>query len=159
MEVANRGPRVVYVDESGFNVWTQRTRGRAPVGQRAVRTVNSQRGENLTIILAVSPQNGVEKHSFHVGGTTAAKFAEFFASLEETIGLQNPCFFIMDNAPCHRAVQPASDNHQVRFLLAYSPMLTPVENTFSAWKWSVKNRLSDSREQAAFSTPAAAPYK
>lgn len=156
LEVANCNPRIVYIDESGFNVWTQRTRGRAPVGQRAVRTVNGQRGENLTIILAVSPQNGIEKHSFHVGGTTAAKFAEFFASLEETIGLQTQCFFILDNAPCHRAVTPTSANHHVRFLPAYSPMLTPVENAFSAWKWAVKNRLSDPGEQAAFSDPQVA---
>ena len=41
LEVANCSPRVVYIDESGFNVWTQRTRGRARIGQRAIRTVNS----------------------------------------------------------------------------------------------------------------------
>ena len=34
LEVANRAPRVVYIDESGFNVWTQGTRGRARVGDR-----------------------------------------------------------------------------------------------------------------------------
>ena len=156
LEVANCSPRLVYIDELGFNVWTQRTRGRARIGQRAIRTVNSQRGENLTIILAVSPQCGVEMHSFHVGGTTSTKFAEFFASLEERIGLGTPCVFILDNAPCHRAVRPSSADHHVRFLPAYSPMLTPVENAFSAWKWEVKNRLSDPGLQAIFSYPVAA---
>ena len=156
LEVAHCSPRVIYVDESGFNVWTQRTRGRARVGERAVRSVHSQRGENLTLILAVSPQNGVERHSFHVGGTTAAKFQEFFAALEEAVGHQTPCIFVLDNAPCHRAIQAASANHVVRFLPAYSPMLTPVENAYSAWKWSVKNQLSDPVAQAAFSDLAAA---
>lgn len=156
LEVANSSPRIVYIDESGFNVWTQRTRGRARIGQRAVRTVHGQRGENLTLILAVSPQNGVEKHSFHVGGTTAAKFREFFASLEDAVGQQTHCIFVLDNAPCHRAIEPTSANHVVRFLPAYSPMLTPVENAFSAWKWTVKNRLSDPQVQATFSDPVAA---
>ena len=38
LEDALCAPRVVYIDEAGFNVWTQRTRGRAPVGEPAVRT-------------------------------------------------------------------------------------------------------------------------
>lgn len=72
------------------------------VGERPMNTVNGQRGENLTLILSVSPQNDMEKHIFHVGGTiTAAKFGEFFASLEETVELQTPCIFILDNTPCH----------------------------------------------------------
>ena len=59
------------------------------------------------------------------------------------------------NAPCHLAVRPSSADHYVRFLSAYSPMLAPVENAFSAWKWEVKNRLSDPGEQA-ISDPVAA---
>lgn len=78
LEVAVCSPRIVYIDESGFNVWTQRTRGRARVGSRAVRTVSGQRGENLTLILAVSPQEGVEHAHFKVGGTTASDFIDFF---------------------------------------------------------------------------------
>jgi len=155
LEVVNPNPRVIFIDEAGFNVWTQRTRGRARVGERAVRTVNGQRGENLTLVLAVSPQNGVEHHSFHIGGTTSAKFQEFLFALEEKIGQDNPCVLIMDNAPCHRAARANSPDHVVRYLPAYSPMLTPIENAFSAWKWAVKNKLSDPAVQASFSDPDA----
>ena len=35
---------------------------------------------------------------------------------------------------------------------AYSPMLTPVGNVFSAWMWDVKNRLSEPSMQASFSS-------
>ena len=52
-------PELIYVDESGFNLWTARTRGRARRGARAVRVVNGQRGANFTLILAVSSQRGV----------------------------------------------------------------------------------------------------
>ena len=135
LEVAVCSPRVIYIDESGFNVWTQRTRGRARVGSRAVRTVSGQRGENLTLILAVSPQSGVEHFQFKVGGTSSAVFAEFFTELTSKVGTENRCIFVLDNAPCHRSLTPLSDNHVVKFLPPYSPMLTPVENAFSAWKW------------------------
>ncbi len=46
---------LIFVDEFGSNIWTARTQGRAPVGERAVRIVEGQRGQNLTLCLAVSP--------------------------------------------------------------------------------------------------------
>ena len=129
-------PLIIYIDEAGFNVWTQRTRCRALVGQRAVRTVNGQRRENITIILAVSPQHGVEKHQFNADGTTVSRFCDFFRELEERVRLEAPCIFVMDNAVCHRSVRTISDVHTMRYLPPYSPFLTPVENAFSAWKSS-----------------------
>jgi len=56
----------------------------------------------------------------------------------------------MDNAPCHHAVQAISENHVIRYLPAYSPFLTPVENAFSTWKWAIKNSLSDPAVQLNF---------
>ena len=133
MDTALRIPRVVYIDEMGFNVWTQRTRGRAPVGECAVRTVHGQRGENMSIILAISPQRGVELHRFVVGGTNSAIFQSFFDELSEKIGSAVECVFILDNAPCHRSVRLNHPHyHQIRFLPPYSPMLTPIELAFSA---------------------------
>ena len=44
LEVTNmeQPPELIYVDESGFNLWTARTRGRARRGARAVRVVNGR---------------------------------------------------------------------------------------------------------------------
>lgn len=36
---------MIFIDEAGINLWTRRTRGRAPRGQRAVRVVNGRRGK------------------------------------------------------------------------------------------------------------------
>lgn len=143
-------PLTIYIDESGYNVWTSRTRGRAIIGQPAVRTVHGQRGENITLILAISPQRGIEHHSFHIGGTSAATFQIFFKALSEKVGLNNSCTFILDNAPCHRSTEALSPNHTVKFLPPYSPMLTPIENSFSTWKWALKNKLSEPTAQARF---------
>ena len=151
IEVAFLSPRVIYIDESGYNVWTQRTRGRAIVGERAVRIVNSQRGRNVTLILAISAQRGIEYFSFHVGGTTAVVFQTFFSALSQTIGVDNDAIFVLDNAPCHRSATSLSPRHIIKFLPAYSPMLTPIENAFSCWKWSIKNRLAQPENQTLFS--------
>ncbi len=49
----------ISIDEFGFNVWTSRSKGRAPQGERAVRIVEGQRGKNVTVCLAISPLIGL----------------------------------------------------------------------------------------------------
>lgn len=58
---------LIYLDEFGINCWTSRTKGRAPVGQRAVRITTKQRGANLTFCLAVSPQFGLVHVTYTTG--------------------------------------------------------------------------------------------
>ena len=58
----------VLVDEFGINVWTARMQGRAVRGERAVRLLEGQRGNNLTIYLAVSPILGLVHFSYVDGG-------------------------------------------------------------------------------------------
>ncbi len=67
----------VFIDEFGANVWTSRTKGRAPRGQRAVRIVDGQRGKNGTLCLAVSPVLGVVHSSTFEGGMTQELFRDF----------------------------------------------------------------------------------
>ena len=43
LEVTNLEQPPELIDESGFNLWTARSRGRARRGARAVRVVNGQR--------------------------------------------------------------------------------------------------------------------
>ena len=56
----------VYLNECGFNLHTRRTRGRALVGQRAVRQVNSCRGKSLNLLMAISPAFGLLHHEIVV---------------------------------------------------------------------------------------------
>ena len=43
---------LLFIDEAGINLYVVRTRGRARVGERAVRVVNGRRGPNLTLCFA-----------------------------------------------------------------------------------------------------------
>ena len=49
----------IYIDETGYNLYTKRTYGRAPRGQRVNRIVGGQREGNITLIAAVSGRESV----------------------------------------------------------------------------------------------------
>ena len=144
----------VFVDEAGCNMWTQRTRGRSKIGLPAVRIVNGQRGQNLTTILATS-NTGIIKSKTFFGGTTKIIFQEFINDLNLLLIDFKDVYIIMDNASCHMVVSNNPDHH-IKHLPIYSPMLNPVEEAFSAWKYVVKaslesqqNRIMDFQSAAA----------
>jgi transposase len=65
------GHNLFYLDETGFNLFTRRTRGRARVGQRAVRQVGNSKGRHLTVIMTISPDSGLFYFDLMFGGLTA----------------------------------------------------------------------------------------
>lgn len=133
---------LIFIDESGFNIWLKRTYGRARRGQRAFRSVVGQKGQNLSFKLAISPTTGMVAYSFHFGGTTSAIFNDFLQAVSEAANNNEVTYLIMDNAPCHKNAASRNPAHVVKFLPPHSPFLNPIENCFSAWKWTVKNKLS-----------------
>lgn len=137
LEEGQLSSNIVYIDESGFNLWTQRTRGRAHVGERAIRVVGAQRGGNLTVIMAISPQLGLINAQFINGGTTKVVYQQFLDSLIEK--LEGSSVLVMDNAPCHKG---CNSPFPIKYLPAYSPFLNPIENAFSSWKAVVKRELA-----------------
>ena len=62
---------LVYVDETCFNIFTKRTRGRSLKGQPAVRQIGGSRGPNLNLVMAVSPGAGVVYYELHRGSMTS----------------------------------------------------------------------------------------
>ena len=139
---------LIFVDESGFNLWLPRTRGRARRGQRAVRIVGGSRGLNFTLILAVSNRRGIIYHSFYEGATNADRFNAWLRDASAAAG-NGDVTFIFDNAPCHRQFLQAGlhDRHEGRYLPAYSPSLNIAENCFSVWKAAFKRQMAEVRPQ------------
>ena len=136
---------IIYIDECGFNLYTKRTYGRAPVGQRAVRIVGGQRGRNTSAIVAISNQVGVVYSEIHQGSITKAVYLDFITSLSAILGEEN-AFLIMDNAPCHN-IQFNHQDHKIKYLPPYSPFLNPIENCFSVLKADLKQRLNILQEK------------
>ena len=133
---------VIYVDESGFNLWTKRNNGRSPKGQPAIRTVCSSKGKNLSLILAISPRLGRLGHTFTNGSVTGDIFAEYMLNLSNSLPSDEKYLIVLDNASVHKSVSLDNLNHQLKFLPPYSPMLNPIEEAFSAWKAVVKRELA-----------------
>lgn len=144
---------LVFLDECGINLWTRRTRGRAPRGSRAVRVVTARRGRNFTVIFAVGHTRGLIFHEIFEGGMTR----ERFHSMLSTISADNegPLVFICDNASSHSGANLLPEEggpnlraeHRCVYLPPYSPFLNIVENAISAFKWSLKNSLEEVRSQ------------
>ena len=147
---------VIYLDECGFNIWTARTHGRSFRGQRAVRIVSGQRGKNLTVLLAVSPQHGLVHFTLVDGGMTKELFGLFLGEVSTLLG-DEELVLIFDIAPAHRdppTLQSPLHDHQ--YLPKYSPFLNITEMAISCLKSHAKQRLSEPSIQATFSSHGAA---
>ena len=137
----------VYIDESGFNIHLMRTRGRAPAGTRAVRTVCGSRGRNISFITAISNQleDGIIYHEVVEGSVNQDMFAGFIQSISTIIGEDNEVTMLFDNAPSHQGVEARVElpnSHHLKRLPAYSPFLNPIENVFSVMKATTKQHLA-----------------
>jgi transposase len=140
----------VYVDESGFNLHQNVTYGRAKRGERAVRTVPSNKGKNISYIAAVGAEGLIASHT-HQGSTNGRLFAWFlteklFPKLDGRHRL-----IIMDNASIHKATDVrnafAASHHTQVFLPPYSPFLNAAEWLFA----HIKPRLSKEEYRSAAS--------
>jgi hypothetical protein len=130
---ANQHFAVIYIDEFGFQIGTQRHFGRAPRRQTARRITPLTRFANVSVCLAVSASHGLLYHDFSVGTFDRDCFKIFMNSLAEEIASQqiaSPCF-ILDTCPIHniKDVPEASEmfGEDFNFLSLYSPMPNPVE--------------------------------
>ena len=60
--------RKSFVDEFGINEHLRRTQGRSAPGDRVYRKVGSQKGPNVTVCCAVSPDGGLLHYQVVQGG-------------------------------------------------------------------------------------------
>ena len=67
-----------------------------------VRIVEGQRGRNVTICLAISPQLGLLHSSIFEGGVTQDKFSDYLMELSEFMRIVDSNYVILrDNARSH----------------------------------------------------------
>ena len=140
----------MFVDESGFNVAMTLPYAYAPRGQRAVGRVPKNRGENTSLVAAISLDEGVGDAMTLTG---AVDGVAFLAYIEQVIApkLRPGQIVVMDQLGVHR--KPLSwlfeDKQEVReaieargcelvLLPGYSPDFNPIELAFSKIKAFVK---------------------
>jgi transposase len=141
--------RLVFVDDSAFNVSMARLRARAPRGKRAYGKVPRNRGKNTTLIAAITLE-GAMGISMAVEGATDALAFEVYVEHFLAPSLEKGQVVVLDGLGAHRT-------HRVRelieargadlvFLPSYSPDLNPIEEAFSKIKALVRKEGARVRE-------------
>lgn len=128
--------RLVVVDECGSNIALTPRYGWAPKGQRVQGSVPRNRGKNITLIASLG-WDGMGESMILEGGTTAAIFEQYIEQILAPTLLSGQ-IVVLDNLSCHkgervRLALEAKGCHLL-FLPAYSPDLSPIEETFSKLK-------------------------
>ncbi|XP_061591431.1 uncharacterized protein LOC133456827 [Cololabis saira] len=145
------------MDEAGFNLVKRRRRARNIIGQRAIVEVPGQRGGNNTMGAAMNHHGIVHRHA-HLGAYNTDLLLAFLDGLHNLLVPPDHVYdqqrvhfvVIWDNVSFHRAarVQEWFQDHQnvsVLYLPPYSPFLNPIEEFFSAWRWKVYERNTQTR--------------
>lgn len=153
------GNCVVYYDETYFNVYLKRLRGRAKRGKRAVVKLPPLKGANLQVQCAVSASIGLVTYRLERGSIRMEQNAAFVEEIYQAVKASDvfrDCFegkkvvIVLDNAPAHRQTEERVTEHPDMELLRlgpYSPMCNPIEGCFSVLKAHIKRDLAIDRSE------------
>lgn len=140
------GKQIVWIDETNFNLFCRRTRGRSRMGSRAVQHLPASRGPNIHLIGGISAAGVVlmEQRRGSFKSETANNWLRTLLQQWQDMGNQlGDLVIVCDNAPCHRTLETAIDGTTATLLRLgpYSPMLNPIEIIWSKIKLFVKAHL------------------
>jgi len=136
---------ICWIDESGFNLHTRRSKGRSLKGEPAIISL-LPRGQRVTLLAAFTKANGIvhAKLIHQVGkrkGTNAEDFRNFLLDLFPKIP-RDGSVIILDNCKIHHAdavdvvwqMEKVAYDIDKLFLSPYSPFLNPIELAFNVLK-------------------------
>jgi transposase len=130
---------LIFVDEAGVNLALTRLFARSPKGERAYGKRPQKRGENVSMIGALSLSGVVTQISL-IGATDGLTF-EAFISQKLLPKLWAGACVVMDNCSIHLGEEIQALIEQVGarliYLPPYSPDFSPIENCWS----KIKSRL------------------
>ncbi|RAW39161.1 hypothetical protein PC110_g4590 [Phytophthora cactorum] len=133
----NKGDLVVCFDETNYNLYTKRTRGRAKKGKRAIEKLPPSKGANLQIQCTVSSAFGVVAYRTHRGSIKMQTNTDFVEGLYKVIKesdvykdgyTDKKIVVVFDNAPAHSQTESLVTKRDDLVLLRlgpYSPMCNP----------------------------------
>jgi len=160
-DVATVPPKdLVFLDETGSHLGYTPTHARAPRGQRAYATAPANRGENKTVVAALTLA-GVGPLLRFDGAMNTGRFEGYVRHFLAPT-LRPGQVVIADNLSAHHrpAVRAAIEARGARFLPlpAYSPDFNPIEQAFSKVKQSLRRahaRTDDDLRAATWAAFAA----
>jgi transposase len=152
-----RSEDLVFLDETGSHLGYTPTHARAPRGQRAHATAPANRGENKTVVAALT-LDGVGPLLRFDGAMTTARF-EGYVRFRLAPTLREGQVVVADNLTAHRSpvVRAAIEARGARCLPlpAYSPDFNPIEEAFSKVKQSLRRARARTDDDLRAATWAA----
>jgi transposase len=140
---------LVFVDECGVNIAMTRLYSRAPKGRRAVGSVPSARGPNITLIASLSLE-GIGA-ALTLEGAATAQVVEAYGRQMLAPILRPGQVVILDNCSIHKGDGIAGvvedSGCSLLFLPTYSAGLSPIDEAFSKIKGHL--RKVEARTQEA----------
>jgi transposase len=129
--------KLIFVDESGFNLHLAPHYGYAPRGLEPHISIPTQQGTNLSLLMAVNI-NGIVGWEFHLGTYNAILFIQWCRTNLFPKIRGREMTVIMDNARIHHSpgviAAFAEEEIFLEYLPPYSPQLNPIENVFGVVK-------------------------
>jgi transposase len=129
--------KILFLDETGFNLHTSRHYGYSPKGIECVNVVPANRGRNVSL-LALIGKNGMLHKKTITGPYNSNSFLIFLNECKEKDIFKPDNFVVMDNVRFHKTQEIFSffseNRYNVIYLPPYSPQLNPIEEFFSALK-------------------------
>ncbi len=95
--------RLVFLDETGFNLHTSMYYGYSFKNSKAFKTVPANRGRNVSVLCAIDV-NGIVGYKILQGSFDANSFKNFMCELITMNPELRQKIFVMDNAKIHHAV-------------------------------------------------------
>jgi transposase len=125
---------MVYVDETGIDVFLHREYGRSPRGEAVMGETSGKKFKRLNIVAGRCGETVYAPFEYQ-GFTDSILFEAWFAELFLP-AIPAGSVIVMDNAAFHRKKHLLKmlegSGHELIFLPAYSPDLNPIEH-FWAW--------------------------
>ncbi|XP_065678524.1 uncharacterized protein LOC136093441 [Hydra vulgaris] len=136
--------KLIYLDETEFNVHTNSTYGYSLKGTPAILQSSANRGNNLSLICAVSTI-GVLANETKTGGWNADSFCTFITTMMapaiRNANVKAPVL-VMDNCKFHWSYSVsqtlASHGIAIKYLPAYTLQLKPLKEFFFFFKTYLK---------------------
>jgi transposase len=145
---------LVFLDETGVNLAMVSLYARAIIGQRAYSQRPLKKGKNISLIGAMTLQEGFLTGLSFDGGTNGDTFVWFIEKILVP-KLWSGAVVVMDNLPAHKvpgvSEAIASVGAKVVYLSPYSPDFNPIENLWSKLKSylrSIEARTQDTLHDA-----------
>lgn len=152
LEMVTHPERLFFLDETGIQIFSRVSRGRAPAGIHARKEVRQVRSQNVSICACMTNEEIVFFDKLDKA-YNSEKFTDFLTRFIQVLLDRgtNHAFIVMDNVPFHKTEEVrillAALGHEAIFLPPYSPFLNPIENLFNQWKQKIKRRQPSSKEE------------